>query len=80
MKIILGIIIGIGLTFGTFSFASNAVKLVMVPESIDGYKTTELLKYVVTLKKVDEAKVEVKKEVKVIPIKTNTKFKKSISA
>jgi hypothetical protein len=51
-KLILGIIIGLTLSIGTLSFASTQVKLVMLPEYINGYKTTDLLVYVASLKQV----------------------------
>jgi hypothetical protein len=49
-KLITGIIIGITLSLGTLTLATSTVKLIMVPEYINGYKTTELLEYVAELK------------------------------
>jgi hypothetical protein len=50
-KIIIGILIGIGLSVGSISIASSGILLVRIPEYIKGYKTTELLEYVADLKK-----------------------------
>lgn len=46
MKITIGILIGISLSIGTYSLASSDIILIKVPEYVDGYKTTEILKYV----------------------------------
>jgi len=68
-KLILGIIIGITLSISTITFAQATVKLIMVPEYINGYSTIDLLNYVSQIKaKEDKPKIIIPQVVpKVVP-------------
>jgi len=68
-KITLGIIIGIAISLGTLTFASNAIKLVMIPEYIGGYKSTDLLEYVASQKTIIDNKI---KDQQYLDIKSTT--------
>ncbi len=70
-KITLGIIIGIAISLSSITFASSAIKLIMVPEYTNGYKTLDLLDYVSTLKArqdaIDQAQLNSKANFKKLP-------------
>ena len=57
-KLTLGIIIGITLSLSTLTFASGAIKLIMVPEYVGNYKTVDLLQYMANLKTIEDKKIE----------------------
>lgn len=68
--IVIALAFSIG-AFATVSYASK-VKLVMVPEYIAGYKTTDLLSYVATMKASQDLKAQVPTGTAVAPV-DNTK-------
>jgi hypothetical protein len=73
-KLIIGIIIGITLSLSTLTFASSAIKLIMVPEYIKGYKTTDLLEYIANQKSlIDTKEKEQIKNNQQIKLNTNNK-------
>lgn len=73
-KIIIGILIGIGLSVGSISIAASDILLVKIPEYIKGYKTTELLEYVADLKK--ESDLSKEAQLKVENVKNSSIVKK----
>ena len=74
-KLILGILIGIALSASSLAVASEKIKMIMVPEYINNYKTLDLLNYLSQMKQKEDIKTkeEEKKEETPKPVENKNK-------